>query len=489
MIFGCNNENGTPKGHVRVGIYKTTGIEGVQERSTDANRETTNENLHSYELAAVYGGGNHAAYIPDDLTNGTTEVFINGCGEVSIHSVYGGGNAASTPATDVKIMGAYEIEYVFGGGNGAGANNPGANVGYYAYPASVAGPDKIDDRTEYRYGSGVANTEIFGGRIHKVFGGSNTLGNVREATVAMLDETSDCPLELDGIYGGGKSAYMEGKAEIELGCIHGLEEIYGGAEQADVGSNIVLTLTSGHYNKVYGGNNLGGKIMGSITVNIEQTGCLPIEIGELYLGGNNAPYSVYGYNSDNSIIETGARQYDDPVINLKSFKYIGTVFGGGEGPGAVLAGNPTVNVNIATGWVDGQYKGTGEQDANHIYHASPQTLDDGAIGQIFGGGNAAKVIGNTSIHIGDQATVEMESLKALKAKIKANGGTFSSGGMDFSLSQDENSIIYTIHGQSEASMEKTIIQTVNGATINGNVYGGGNHADVTGKTNINLGSE
>ena len=495
MIFGCNNINGTPKGHVKVAVYKTVGTQ-TQVRSTAEQRATHVESDHHYELAGVFGGGNHAAYVPDDLTNGSTEVFINGCDEVSIHSVYGGGNAASTPATDVKINGAYEIEYVFGGGNGAGTGNPGANVGYYAYDAhdpDIAGPDdaaKAARLAAYAYGSGEAKTEVYGGRLHKVFGGSNTLGNVREATVAMLDEVSDCELQLDGIYGGGKSAYMEGKAEIELGCIHGLDEIYGGAEQADVGSDIVLTLTSGHYNKVYGGNNLGGKIMGSITVNIEQTGCLPIEIGELYLGGNNAPYSVYGYDSNDDIIESGTTpMYNQPVMNLKSFKSIGTVFGGGEGPGAILAGNPTINVNVATGWVDGQYRGTGDNDPNHIYHATPQALADGTVGAIYGGGNEAKVIGSTTINIGDQTTVEMESLKALKAKIKANNGTLIMGGMKFELSQDENSIIYTVQGQQNSTMTKTIIQTVNGATISGNVYGGGNNADVTGGTNINVGPE
>ena len=495
MIFGCNNENGTPKGHVRVAVYKTAGTQ-TQVRSTVEQRATNIENDHHYELAGVFGGGNHAAYVPDDLTNGSTEVFINGCDEVSIHSVYGGGNAASTPATLVTIQGAYEIEYVFGGGNGAGTGNPGANVGYYAYDAhdpDIAGPDdaaKAARLAAYAYGSGEAKTQIYGGRLHKVFGGSNTLGNVREATVAMLDETSSCELELDGIYGGGKSAYMEGKAEIELGCIHGLDEIYGGAEQAHVGSDIILTLTSGHYNKVYGGNNLGGKIMGSITVNIEQTGCLPIEIGELYLGGNNAPYSVYGYDSNDDIIEFGTTPiYNQPVMNLKSFKSIGTVFGGGEGSSAILAGNPTINVNVATGWVDGQYKGTGDNDPNHIYHATPQVLADGTIGAIYGGGNAAKVIGSTTIHIGDQATVEMESLKALKAKIKANNGPLIMGGMKFELSQDENSIIYTVQGQQNSAMTRTIIQDVNGATISGNVYGGGNQADVTGGTKINVGPE
>ena len=499
MIFGCNNINGTPKGKVQVVVYGTTGLTG-QQSSTEEQRATHNESDHHYELAAVYGGGNRAAYDPDD-SNGTTLVIIDGCGDISIHSVYGGGNAASAPATDVRVVGAYEIEYVFGGGNGAGLidgnPNPGANVGYYAYPESIAGPDQVEERLAsiYKYGTGVAKTEIYGGRIHKVFGGSNTRGNVREATVAMLDEVSDCELTLDGIYGGGKSAYMEGNAEIELGCIHGLDEIYGGAEQADVGSNIVLTLTSGHYNKVYGGNNLGGKIMGSITVNIEQTGCLPIEIGELYLGGNNAPYSVYGYNANGTIIESADHNiYDHPVMNLKSFKSIGTVFGGGEGSGATLAGNPTINVNVATGWVDGQYKGTDENDPNRGYHAAPQALTtDGEIGTIFGGGNAAKVIGTTTINIGDQSEVEMHSLSAIKERIEAiedpQEKKLIMGGIVFELSDDNKSIKYTVQGQNTPAMTQPIIQTVNGATITGNVYGGGNQADVTGGTTITLGPD
>lgn len=495
MIFGCNNVNGTPKGHVRVGVYKTTQTTG-QQRSSAEKRATHTESDHTYEMSAVFGGGNQAAYVPDDLTNGSTEVFINGCDDVSIHSVYGGGNAASTPATLVTIQGAYEIEYVFGGGNGAGTGNPGANVGYHAYNAgdpAIGGPsdEAKAARQSYAYGSGEAKTQIYGGRLHKVFGGSNTLGNIREATVAMLDEISDCQLVLDGIYGGGKSAYMEGNAEIELGCVSGLDEIYGGAEQADVGKSIVLTLTSGHYNKVYGGNNLGGKIMGSITVNIEQTGCLPLEIGELYLGGNNAPYSVYGYNNDGTIKTEGTRIYDQPVMNLKSFKSIGTVFGGGQGESAVLAGDPTINVNVATGWVDGQYKGIGNQDPKSIYHATPQDLTpDGVIGTIYGGGNAADVIGNTNINIGNQATVEMHSLAVIKQKIQESAnGQFTTGGMIFKLSDDEKSITYTVVGQTEPAMTKQIIQTVNGANITGNVYGGGNQADVTGSTNVVIGKE
>ena len=358
------------------------------------------------------------------------------------------------------------------------------------FPDNISGSNKVAAREGYKYGSGKAQTQIYGGRIHKVFGGSNTKGNVRTATVAMLDERSDCKLEMDGFYGGGKSAYMEGNTQIELGCISGLDEIYGDAEQADVGSHVVLTLTSGHYNKVYGGNNLGGKILGSITVNIEQTGCLPIEIGELYLGGNNAPYSVYGYDAD-GIIRGGTNIYPDPVMNLRSFKSIGTVFGGGEGAGAELAGNPTINVNVATGWVDGQYRGTSNNDPNSQYHAAPQTLTpDGVIGTIFGGGNEARVIGNTTVNISDQTTVEMSSLNSIKNRIEASQEKkVINGGMVFELTDDKKGIKYTVEGQNQPAMTQPIIQTVNGATITGNVYGGGNNAEVTGNTYITVGPD
>lgn len=46
---------------------------------------------------------------------------------------------------------------------------------------------------------------------------------------------------------------------------------------------------------MFGGNNLGGAVRGKITVNVEETGCQPIRIDELYLGGNEAAYSRFGY--------------------------------------------------------------------------------------------------------------------------------------------------------------------------------------------------
>jgi hypothetical protein len=302
-IFGCNNVYGSPKGHAKVYVKRTVSNSATNQiLSTEANRMSAT-GTHTYQLAAVYGGGNQAEYTPfnaDDFA----EVFIDpdDCDSISIHSVYGGGNAAATPATKVTISGSYEIEYVFGGGNGAGQGNLGANVGYHYYSTPES---DIQGRADKAYGTGIAATNIYGGRIHYIYGGSNTKGNVRSTAVSMLDELSECALNVDGIYGGGREAYMEGSTQLEMGCVTGMAEIYGGSEKADVGSNVELTITSGHFHKVFGGNNKGGRINGSITVNIEQTGCVPITIDELYLGGNNAPYSVYGYNNDTTTVDVG----------------------------------------------------------------------------------------------------------------------------------------------------------------------------------------
>lgn len=494
-IFGCNNINGTPKGHVLVYVSKTV----------------KNSESDTYAISAVYGGGNMAEYVPfrigqDD--SDCTEVRIDGCDDVTIHSVYGGGNAASTPATQVFISGAKEIMYVFGGGNGAGNNNPGANVGYHYY--DVDGPlggttdediaNRLDPQNHLVYGSGVASTTIYGGHIHYVYGGSNTKGNIREASVSMLDELSDCELQIDGIYGGGRAAYMEGRTSVELGCLTGMEAIYGGSENADVGSDVELTISSGHFDKVFGGNNKGGRIFGSITVNIEQTGCLPITIDELYLGGDNAPYSVYGYkdstytvniNGENithyGLKESGSK-YNDPLLNLRSFVSIGTVYGGGNGIHATMVGNPKVDINITHGWINGEYNGTIQSLSQ--YKGRPQQLaNDGVIGTVYGGGNSAKVIGSTNVFIGDKLNdqVELKSMRTLYNSLGNSDKVKETVTISKTTVNSADAVKYTSNSDANVTITQTVSQTVNGATITGNVYGGGNNADVTESANIQVG--
>ena len=468
-IFGCNNVNSSPEGTVTVHIYGTQHAGKSQIANTNGETPVTDAKTKgSYDVTAVYGGGNMAAYVPKNLTTGTTNVIIDGCGRTSIQYVYGGGNAASTPATKVSVNGTYEIEELFGGGNGKDSivvnnvkkANPGANVGFKDYSAVEGTYDTKEKRqtgefiNNYVYGTGQASVNVFGGTIHRVFGGSNTKGNVRQTAVTLLEEAGGCDFCVDEAYGGGKSAPMDAEAKLLMACIPGLKEVYGGAEAADVHGNVTLNITNGTFDRVFGGNNLSGTINGSITVNVEEVGCKPIMIGELYGGGNLAGYSVYGYNDDGSLKESGTTPlYADPQVNVKSFTSIGNIYGGGYGAGATMVGNPTVNVNVAYGRYYNDNKSVISKDStttNNYPIPSHAMGKIGAINNVFGGGNAAKVIGSTTVNIATLSEVSV--IKDLDA------GTYET---------------------------KDVI----GADIRGDVYGGGNNAEVTGSSNVNIGKK
>ena len=512
-IFGCNNLNGTPKGSVTVNVYKTEGYDGHQRTGYNAETATAREAAlddiddthHSYEVKAVYGGGNLAAYEPDDANNKKTQVNIYGCGDTSIQQVYGGGNAASTPATQVHVYGTYEIEEVFGGGNGKDdishdggktyIKNPGANVGFKDYWDYEKEKDMEDYDTKekrqdasfianYVYGSGEAHVNIHGGRTHRVYGGSNTKGNVKAVAVTMLEDVSGCDFKVDEAYGGGKSAEMDGASRLEMACIPGLKNAYGGAEAADIASDVTLNITNGNFNRVFGGNNVSGTIHGRITVNIEETGCHLITIGQLYGGGNQAAYTGPEILDDK---DEGTGVFQGPTLNVRSFTSIGEIYGGGYGKTATVKGDTYVNINVCDGKNFGddqatevaranehtgdqqisfsEYKRTDDggfvtdDDGNRIVDSQnihvylpPYESGIGNIGNVYGGGNAAKVDGSTHVNIG---TI------------------------------DGDIIFETPTADAEAARKHTI----KGANIVGNVYGGGNAAEVTGNTNVTIGKE
>lgn len=448
-IFGCNNRNGTPRGTVLVHIYKTAGNGTTNVRTDPDKLDSSTASDHKYELKTVYGGGNMAAYQPTSA-DGYSEVIVDGCDLSSIEYVYGGGNAASTPATKVTLNGAYEIGYVFGGGNGKdalpnGDQNPGANVGYLS-----------DGTTEY--GSGKTLVEIFGGTIHYAFGGSNTKGNIREGAIVKLDESGSCPLAIDEVYGAGNMAPQDGAAQIQLGCVSYLKEIYGGARAADLGGNIVLTITSGRFDRVFGGNNLDGDITGTITVNVEETGCHPIIIGQLYGGGNQAAYAAPAGKAG-------------PTLNVRSFTSIGDIYGGGYGASAVVTGDVYVNIEECIGTnanseisetaaytnknisiVVGE-DGTGNPITETVFQPGHTAGAIGGINNVYGGGNEAAVNGNTHVNIGTKI----------------------------------GSDIIFVSPETATEAERT--KTVMGVDIRGNVFGGGNNADVSGSTNVVVGKD
>ncbi|MBO7044800.1 MAG: hypothetical protein J6W38_00365 [Prevotella sp.] len=544
-VFGCNNLNGTPKGKVQVYVYATQNKDKADIKTKYAKHEGFEETgtPSTYDVAAVYGGGNLSPYNPVDANStdadakeaAQTEVYIYGCDLTSIKQVYGGGNAAPAPATYVRVDGAYEIEELFGGGNGKDNYslkegnatvwyvNPGANVGYKNYthldgtgdgteakPYNCVENDNATTKegrqtaaNGYMYGSGVAHIEVFGGNIHASYGGSNEKGNISTKAWSKYEEGGTCDLNVPETYGGGKNSLIDGEIVLDLGCTTYMPEVFGGSKNADVNSDIVLNISNGKYDRVFGGNNTSGNIYGSITVNIKEDGCVPVEIGELYLGGYLAGYSVYGYNADGSIKKSGTRLYADPRINIISATRIDNVFGGGYQ--ADVVGNPHVNVNMEQGKVEvtktlkegttdeyiykdgGQNKYTSDEytieQVGEKYYA---VLPIGTIGNVYGGGNEADIIGDTYVEIGTgtqhDANGELVAITSARNAATITGNVFGGGkgvADEFTCAKAMVGVVDTGKGSTNV--------TIGNGTVNGNVYGGGEIGRVEANTNVTIG--
>ena len=528
QIFGANNLNGTPKGHVKVHVKRTVGTDKTSEEALAKTRDQRGGlSPYSYDVAAVYGGGNQADYIPTDATltlpdpsdehyeekynkknNACAEVLIEGCDETSIEYVYGGGNAAAVPATDVTILGTYIIDYVFGGGNGKSTDtftNPGANIGSYNNGAT-------------EYGSGKAITKLVGGHIRYVFGGSNTLGNVRGGTSLSMPDASLYPTptyktccterDIKEIYGAGNQADQDGPVTMILGCVDNMDYVYGGARNAHVKGGVDLIVTSGHFLGVFGGNDTAGSIQGPITLTIEETGCKPLVIDNLYLGGNNAAYSIYGYKntgtvSDPVLVARNKAEYDaltteektaeglpyaDPVLNVISCTSIGNVFGGGLGATATMHGSPTVNINL----IKGNQAGSDETvqlpntyadipNISNVAHVDANTIsckikdEIGSIGNVYGGGSAASVMGDTHVNICTEENVALRS---------NNGAPITGTPKPVLGATITGNVFGAGYGQGTV-VDSTFVVIANG-TVGMSVYGGGELGAANGNSHITI---
>ncbi len=467
-VFGCNNANGAPKNDVSVTVNGGTisnNIYGGGNLAAASVNPVVTINNGTF-TGSVFGGGLGASAIitgnplvtignndddqqvtirgnvfgGGDAANvaGKPKVVINDCatvigtytgsGESLVWSttdgtVYGGGNAAditgSGNGTNVIINGGM-IRRAFGGGNGAGTDNPGANV------------------------AGNTLITIKGGTIGEAFGGSNAKGVINGTpNVVIDDEEGDCELNLLDLYGGGNETPSAGGSLVVEGCKH-IRNVYGGANKADITSDIKVTIKSGYINNVFGGNNNSGAIKGKIVVNINRDGeCWEVE--NVYGGGNLAVYSVYGYNTDGTPKTSGTKEYSDPEVHIINGKVNHNVFGAGKGDGTIISGTT--------------YKG-------HVFGSPKVYVTGGSCENVYGGGDAAPVNGDTYVEINATAA-------PVDATNHVSGNVFG-GGLGATAKINGSTTVKILGEETK---------------IGGNVYGGGNAGDVTGDTNVQIGSD
>lgn len=412
-VYGCNNTNGSPQADVFVNVYKTARTTGTN-TIDDAG----------YAIDQVFGGGNAADYAPENGNAASTKkatVHIYTC-DNTIRRIFGGGNAAA--AQDVAtIVDGGRFDWAFGGGNG---EITAANIG----------------------NGGVALT-VNGGIFNHLFNGSNQNGTIGGSITATLTSSSGCeedikeyfcgnnlmpitadltttiacnpehPVYIGDLYGGSNLASITGNITLTVeGGIIG--NIYAGSKgtnetDAAITGNVLLNIHGGTIGNAFGGSNVKGTIGGTITVNVYENSECALSIDNVYGGGQLAPYShSAGY----------------PEVNIIKGTVNQDVFGGGLGAGAVVTGSPKVTIG-----------------AKRESVAYPCRVG----GDVFGGGNAAAINGNTYVEVTNRAVV--------------NRNVF--GG-----------------GNAAAVSTNTEVKLTGAAMVHGNVYGGGNMGEVLGNTKV-----
>ena len=408
-VYGCNNTNGSPQDNVTVNVYRTAHTEGVNEVGDPG-----------YAIANVFGGGNEADYAPENgATNTTKKATVNifGCLN-TIERTFGGGNAAATPTVETNIQGGH-INQAFGGGNGERGVSYGANV------------------------NGDVYLNIYGGHIGQSFGGSNQNGTISGQIHIVADDNGPCgSMVVDEFFCGGNFVDITGNVETTITCSQGMEvrdlyggcnmanisgyvvlnvyggiytNVYGGSKgdllglgtghinkEANIGGNVTLNLYGGTIETVYGGSNINGDIEGVITVNVlDVEGDCPLNIINIYGGSNLTSYAP------------SSPTITSPIVNVVHIKngITGNVYGGSKGKeGATgedvtqVKANPLVNIG---------YDAATMNNSNNVYIQSYVSAHSSLIaapraivsGSVFGGGDAAEVLGNTKVFLRNRAKV------------------------------------------------------------------------------------
>ena len=460
---------------------------------------------------SVYGGG-QGVYGEDYYLNDTISGHVMGSTFVNLYGgtvndVYGGSRRANILANATVNVG-YEESGQYKGeatinGNVYGANNyngsPFGNVDVNVYKAK-------QDYYPYDYPAGYtqwnadalhANAATQQYAIKQVFGGGNVANYL--------------PRKNNRDY-SGKMATVH-----VYGCYNTIEEVFGGANAADIGTDAMegytdVIIDGGRIHKVFGGGNGtttqaantygtattevngglidavygGGNINGSVTrtdLQIEHNNlACDMLVDSIFGGSNEAPIT-------GDVVTTLACGDD----------FYENVYGGAND--ATINGNVTLNImgNTITNVFGGSKGVTGHDPANITGNVT-LNLYGGTIKNAFGGSDEnGDITGVITVNVLDSAYVDCPLILdtvyggSRNTPINATDMTLSSPVVNI----QHGTVRTNVYGGSKGVLALTTSNPMvnigdnevgHVAQVNGNVFGGGALAQVNGNTTVNVNS-
>ena len=287
-------------------------------------------------------------------TSRLSKVVIHYCDENTVKYVYGGGRAANTLQNDVTIEGGRVYMAFAGGdghtldpitNNPLPANVKKSTVANMTSTGNVA--VSVQGGIVYDVFGGSNTSGIIEGKTSidltpvspcdlinsETFGGGNeAVGNGGTIDLA-------CGTKFMNFYGGARNANINGDIVLN---VHGgtYDTIFGGNKAGGVISgNVTVNFYGGQTKCLFGGSNIGGNILGTINVNVNiqpDPNCSDVILDYVYGGGKNAFYRP----SDTTITS--------PVVHIVNDELTSDVFGGGLGQTATVYANPKVIIGSDT---------------------------------------------------------------------------------------------------------------------------------------------
>lgn len=294
--------------------------------------------LNECNILNDYYGGGCQGRVTGDITSTLTDCNILG------NAFAGGYTAAATPIAVYTTEQPTYAKYIKASGSFTpfGTTTPETYTWKQATDGHAAG--SVDSGNKYIY------TDVDMTKMGEVNG--NT-----EITVSGNSYVGGA------VYGGGNESRVKGTTTVHINATDGgnrINNVFGGANQADVDGATTVNINSGNIGNVFGANNKSGTKGSTIEVNVK------------------GATSDYVYGAGNLAAYTGS-----PVVNMSAGTVKNALYGGGLGETAVVTGNPQVNM---TGGTVGY---TEKVDGKDVVRG----------GDVFGGGNAAAVEGNTNVSI------------------------------------------------------------------------------------------
>ncbi len=438
-VYGGGNQAGiTNKTNVTLqGSTVTTIFGGSNQSGTVVESNITTS---SGNATTIYGGNNLGG-----KTN-TTKITTGGG---TIATIFGGGNVAETDTTIINLNSG-NITDVYGGGNEAGitvstsVNQNNATVG------SIYGGSNQSGTVP------VSNIIVAGGTTTNIYGGNNQGGTTTTTHVTVNDGN------VTDIYGGGNYADSTTSNVTINKTASTISNIYGGGNQASVDTANVILKGVSRITNVYGGSNMAGAVQEShVSIPANNSSVIVNKI----FGGNNRGGRTISANVD---LKAGQVTY---------------VYGGGN-----YADTTGTNTNIENAIINGQVYGGGNQaavDNNSVLRIVNATIS----GNVFGGGNLGIVGHDTDVFV-------QNSTLGANLFAGGNGTTAIVHGNTVLNVGGTTSVANHVFGGGNAAAtgtpeanNSTSLVNIAGLTCGGNVYGGANTSVLYGTVNVNIGKD